>query len=221
MLSKSLSLIQYVSDLHLERGYKRFIIPQRPYLVLAGDIGYPSQDSYKNFLFDMSIMFDKVFIVSGNHEFDLLQNPYNLFPIEEQIENICQMRNNLFYLQKQQHIIDKNIVIAGCTLFSKNPKSKYDYHIDHSKWLLNTVNSNKTNQYIIATHHCPNVSIIKPTLTSNYFISNQEQIYKNNNVFMWIFGHTHQNINIFHENTFFTTNQYGYCNYPIKNYTFL
>ena len=99
LITKAFSVLQFASDLHLERGYKRDIIPKKPYLILTGDIGYPKQDSYKQFVLRMSDNFDKVFIISGNHEFDNLLNPYNINPIENKIRNICDMRNNLFFLQ--------------------------------------------------------------------------------------------------------------------------
>ena len=86
LISKANSLLQYSSDLHLEKGFKRIIYPSKPYLVLAGDIGYPDDITYKNFLFEMSFLFDKVFVISGNHEFDKLLDKSELFPIEEKIK---------------------------------------------------------------------------------------------------------------------------------------
>jgi len=85
LINKSFSLLQFSSDIHLERGYKRDIIPIKPYLVLAGDIGYPNQDSYKQFLLGMSHKFDKVFVISGNHEFDSLSNPFCIKIVEIEI----------------------------------------------------------------------------------------------------------------------------------------
>ena len=75
---KSISLIQYVSDLHLEKKINnRSIIAKKPYLILAGDIGYPFQNNYKNFLLHMSYIFNKVFLIAGNHEYDLLKKDEN------------------------------------------------------------------------------------------------------------------------------------------------
>jgi len=221
LMLKSSSLLQIASDLHLEIGFKRIIKPYKPFLILAGDIGYPSQTIYKDFILDMSSMFDKVFILSGNHEFDTLTNHFDISPIELRIKNICEMRNNLFYLQKTEHTIDEqdNIVLAGCTLFSELPKSKNSYHLDHSKWLQNITEQNKN--YIIATHHCPHISFITKkfrNVAPRYFTSDQSHIFRKDNVFMWIFGHTHDNVNLIKDNTLFTTNQYGKFIYPITNY---
>ena len=68
-------LLQYVSDLHLEKGFKRNIIPKKPNLILGGDIGYVFKKSYEEFLlYKISPNFEKVFILSGNHEYDTFKN---------------------------------------------------------------------------------------------------------------------------------------------------
>lgn len=223
LINKAFSILQFASDLHLERGYKRDIIPLKPCLVLAGDIGYPNQNSYKQFLLGMSHKFDKVFVISGNHEFDNLTNPFSIEPVEYQIRNICALRNNLFYLQKSQHVIDDadNIILAGCTLFSELPKSKNDYHYEHTLWLRKITKENKNNNYVIATHHCPHVSLLTRkyyNFVPRYFASNQKEVFSRDNVFMWLYGHSHDNVNAMMDNTLFMTNQYGGYKYPIKNY---
>ena len=135
-LPRIMSSIQYISDLHLERSFKRSIRATKPYLILAGDIGYPKEDSYKEFMLDMASSFDKVFIVSGNHEYDN-SKPSNYKEIDSRIEDICQMRNNLFFLQKKTYKLCTldNISLAGCTMWSRKPVSKIQYHFDHVKWL--------------------------------------------------------------------------------------
>ena len=100
MKDKLKNIFQYVSDLHLERGFKRNIIAKTPNLILGGDIGYVFQDSYEDFLINKtSPYFDRVFVISGNHEYDTFKKDFYL--VDERIENICSKRNNLFYLQKK------------------------------------------------------------------------------------------------------------------------
>ncbi len=64
---------QYVSDLHLEfrKEYATFTIPRAaPNLVLAGDIGNLAQyDAYLAFLAAHTDVFDRIFLVLGNHDF--------------------------------------------------------------------------------------------------------------------------------------------------------
>ena len=213
--------IQYVSDLHIEKGFKRYVIPQKPFLILAGDIGYPSYEEYKKFLIETSYNFDKVFVLSGNHEYDLCINN-NLHEIDDEIENICLSRNNLFYIQKKTHTLCKNenIVLAGCTFWSKLPKSKYHYHVEHKKWIENTI-SDDTKNYIIATHHCPLFQCINRNFHSvlpNYFATDQSDILKNDNVIAWIHGHSHINKDFTIFGKWILSNQYGSFKNPNKNY---
>jgi hypothetical protein len=91
---KTYSLLKYVSDLHLERKIKRNIVADKPYLLLAGDIGYPSDNVYRDFLHEMSYKFDKVFIIAGNHEFDKLNDKNDITPVINTINEICESKNN-------------------------------------------------------------------------------------------------------------------------------
>ena len=50
LISKANSLLQYSSDLHLEKGFKRTIRSNKPILILCGDIGYVHEKSYEEFL---------------------------------------------------------------------------------------------------------------------------------------------------------------------------
>ena len=97
-------LFYYLSDLHLEKDFKRIFninkyTKDRPYLILLGDIGYVNQQSYKDFLYGISGRFDKIFIVAGNHEYD---SNKTLNEINLEIENICNRRNNLLFLQQKK-----------------------------------------------------------------------------------------------------------------------
>jgi len=203
--------LQYVSDIHLEKGFKRVIKAKKPYLLLGGDIGYPNQENYKEFLLSTSQDFEKIFILTGNHEYDGI-NASELFKVEDKVKNICNMRNNLFYLQKDTHKICKNIYIAGCTFWSPLPKSKTKYHLDHVNWLINTLKSNPQNNYIVATHHCPLYECLNNTMTPNYFASDQTDIIKFQNMAVWIYGHSHIHKDIKIYDKWLISNQYG--SYP-------
>jgi Icc-related predicted phosphoesterase len=220
LFKRSASLLQYVSDLHLEKGYKRNIIPSKKYLILAGDIGYPDQNSYKNFLLDMSFYFDKVFILSGNHEYD---NCDNTDIIDMKINNICSMRNNLYFLQKKSYVICDvyNIKLSGCTFWSILPKSKYNLHLNHKKWLEDTLCNEKEYNHIIATHHCPLFECLNKVVnskTANYFATDQTEIIKKTNVVGWIHGHSHINKNINMYGKTIVSNQYGSYENPLYKF---
>ena len=64
--------IQYASDLHLEFGhqtpFQSIIKPVASCLALAGDVGRPDQQSYRDFLEYCSQNWQHTFVVAGNHE---------------------------------------------------------------------------------------------------------------------------------------------------------
>ena len=104
--------IQYVSDTHMEMSKKIPCIEKHAdYLALCGDIGDPYDQQYHNFLANMACTYNKVFVLSGNHE-------YYHHSIEEtdlQIQNVCNSFPNVSYLNCTTDYID-GLKIAGCTL---------------------------------------------------------------------------------------------------------
>ena len=69
--------IQYISDLHLEHYhnlkipsiFRRIIESVGDILILAGDIGYPSEKHYTDFIQFISDKYEKIFLILGNHEY--------------------------------------------------------------------------------------------------------------------------------------------------------
>lgn len=69
--STNMTSFQYMSDLHLEMFPGFRLRPQdvrAPFLILAGDIGDPSKHEYKDFLTSCACLYERVFVVLGNHE---------------------------------------------------------------------------------------------------------------------------------------------------------
>mgnify|MGYP000007494142 CR=1 FL=1 len=98
-------ILQIESDLHLEKKFDRKLKAKKPFLLLAGDIGYPFDKDYEDFISESSYFFNKVFVLSGNHEYDsLFYDKINgVRDTENKIKSICDKRNNVFYLQKDTH----------------------------------------------------------------------------------------------------------------------
>ena len=219
LYNKVTKLLRYVSDLHIEKGFNRYLKKtEKPYLLLGGDIGNPYKENYKEFLLSNSQFYDKVFIISGNHEYDY---PNKIDDIELKIRDICSKKNNLFYLQKDVHTLCKKdkIILAGCTLWSPKPISKNIYHLEHIKWITNILEKNINNNYVIATHHAPHPLCINDySKTPNYFVSDQTNIIKKSNMICWIYGHTHINRNIYIHNKWLLSNQYGSYKTPLYRY---
>lgn len=222
MLNKVGSLLHYVSDLHLEKGFARHVKISKPYIILAGDIGNPRHCTYVNMVLGLSDYFEKVFVLSGNHEYD---NAESVGEVDDCINTICSMRNNLFFLQKDTHVLCKedNLILAGCTLWSTLPKLKHQYHLDHQKWLKETIEYDPVGNYVVATHHCPLFECLNVRYhnkTANYFATDQSEIVKKDNLLMWIHGHSHMNKDINVYGKWIVSNQYGNYEYPLKGFKY-
>lgn len=187
-------LIQYLSDIHLEFfdadhvDCNYFFVKSAEILVLAGDIGYPTDNNYKNFIQDCSNLFDKVFIVAGNHEY-YANKPMS--EINSLIATICSMYNNVIFLNNTEYMLTNNTVILGTVLWSKihelDKKYVEAYVNDYKKirnednnlittqhinelynknygWLQMKVDEHQknNNQIIIVTHHSPSYKSISP-----------------------------------------------------------
>jgi len=213
-------MIQYVSDIHLETykshsglDFSKILKPVAPYLALCGDIGYPGTPLYEPFLKYCSDNFDHIFYVAGNHEFynDLqrvkkyLRTPSSIevetlqFYLDtrdmrtQKIREICKKFSNIHFLDKETFTIpDTNIVVIGCTLWTKlniqnpyilrsfndffricadkdnllTPKTYDDWNEEHTDFLAKAIaeNNGPDKRLIVITHHCPTYDII----TENY-----------------------------------------------------
>lgn len=117
--------LQIASDIHLEFPITLQKMPQIPVsspdacLVLAGDIGYPAHDSYKQFLLEQAKKFAKVFVIAGNHEFYKAE----YYSAKQQIAEICKLHPNLIFMDKTSVLMENNIRVLGCTLWSEIPKA--------------------------------------------------------------------------------------------------
>lgn len=224
MKNKLKNIFQYVSDLHLEKGFKRCIEAKTPNLILCGDIGYVFDDSYEDFLLNRtSPYFDRVFVLSGNHEYDDCDGEFS--QVDERIENICSKRNNLVYLQKKSYVLSEkdNINLIGCTFWSSRPKPKFELHKDHKLWISNMLFENPNINYVIATHHCPLFECIGEKQRCdkrirNYFASDQSKLVSSPNVIQWIHGHSHINRDFLFKNKWVVSNQYGSFEKPCFGY---
>jgi hypothetical protein len=222
MRDKLKKLFQYASDFHLEKGFKRGIAPKTPNLILCGDIGHIFQDSYEEFLLNKtSPYFDRVFVLSGNHEYDDCERDFS--KVDERIENICSKRNNLVYLQKKSYVLSEkdNISLMGCTLWCDRPKSKFELHKAHQLWISNMLFENPRINYVVATHHCPLFECIGQKhyeRIPNYFASNQSKLVSMPNVIQWIHGHSHRNRDFLYKNKWIVSNQYGSFEKPSSGY---
>jgi len=120
--------IQVASDIHLEAHdhvFSEIIEPVAPYLALVGDVcclgvGYSVERRFIKFLAQCAKHFAGVFVLTGNHEY-YTNIGLTMEEIEERMEEICEMHENVHFLQRQSVVID-DIRIIGATLWSNIPK---------------------------------------------------------------------------------------------------
>lgn len=239
---------QYISDIHLEcynnnvnKVKRKFMMTNKnnDILLLAGDIGKPTHNTYKEFLKEMSLSFEKVFITTGNHEY------YNMDMSMNNVDNICRdicrtmPHNNVTFLQNEVCDITNDIKIFGGTFWTKIPSSSHtlisqsinDYNlisdftpenssILHSiaiNALKTALDQNDTNtKWIVMSHHMPSFELIDAkykTLQINHAFACDIPLAHDERIKAWVYGHTHtpKQINKF------------YCNpvgYPGENKIF-
>ena len=187
--------IQLLSDIHLEYydnypGIEFFIEPFSPILILAGDICYYKHPHFLEFFKEVSLRFEYIVFVPGNHEYymkstiDLNFESFEKADIE--MKEKLQRFKNVYFLQKDTLVIN-NTKIIGSTLWYENfEKDKlnsisptqndkfilYDNHLmphptpidvinkDHYNWLKEELTYDKGYYTIVITHYLPSYKCI-------------------------------------------------------------
>lgn len=227
--------IQYVSDLHDKYPD---IQPKCKYLALLGDIGNPFSKSYKKFIRDMSQRFEKLFIISGNHEY----YGNTICDTDKEIEKLCDSLPNCIYFDNKSIYID-NFLIVGSTLWSNindntiSYMNDFKYIYEDKKTLLRPetyrqkfkdsvdfikIQIEKKLPTIILTHHAPHLCMngkYKSTQHCSGFSSPLTYLnQKYGNIKCWLSGHTHQNINEIKDGIILSANCLGNTNESINSF---
>lgn len=214
---------QIISDIHLELWsdkhikFTDIITPVTKNVIVAGDIGCPFEDIYLEFITYLSFVFEKVYIIIGNHEY--YYSDYN--STLKQVKSIClKAGDNVYFLDNDCVEINENLVIIGSTLWSDISKHNfYDIYKDNLSFsfdeykrlfyksfdfLKNKIEEYKRKKFkiIVVTHYVPTNNIrfqhprYKFTTLQDCFISNTNLIETLEPDF-WIFGHTHYSFDDF------------------------
>lgn len=112
--------IQIASDLYVDKVYdfKNIIKPRADILVLAGDIGCPRKQSYKQFLLMCSNLYKHVILIAGNYEYHS-SIPYTMDQVNLEIVSLCsEISSNVHYLYSGTNKIIGNYNFIGATLWS-------------------------------------------------------------------------------------------------------
>lgn len=203
---------QLISDIHLESGRYVTLKRKAPYLLLAGDIGYPSSQIYQDFMKQCSKKFDKLFYTSGNHEY--YDKYKSITDIDKIIHNTCQQYDNVHYLQNSYYDLD-GLRIVGSTLwsdvqdtepvindYSNIRKSLYEFvtiqdtiqMFNKNKEYIESVITMSDKPILIMTHHMPSYEMILPEFQASdcksHFTSHLDYLFKKP-VVTWVCGHGH------------------------------
>lgn len=227
--------IQVMSDLHLEQDPDFQLHAFAPYLALCGDIGSPCTQVYVDFLLKAATLFEKVFIIAGNHE----HYGSNVQETLKAIDAVClEAPDVLIHLNKQEYDVG-NYRILGATLWSSLGEEEdareiaffvsdfrlirgmdtWTYERRHAEdvyWLQEAiyrcVQDGRT--AIVLTHHAPtfkNTSHVRHagSTLSNAFATNLEYL-MGAHVPLWCCGHTHHCCDQIINGTRVLSNQRGY-----------
>jgi predicted phosphodiesterase len=235
--------LRILSDTHLERLNKipesliPFLEPLKQnhgdynVMCLLGDIGYPHEKIFKNFMNIMSKNYNQVIVLTGNHEYYNYGTPkiYSMDEVDSELREFCAKNPKIHYLQNDTLKIGKYTVF-GSTMWTKiydkitAKRGMSDYRNiyvrDKLKKRLATVNDlNKLNEeakqnldrvlktqkdVLVLTHHSP-LFPMKPTPTAHHRYYNSELVEPFHNNFS-DYIQKHQNIKLWaFGHTHFTT----------------
>ena len=207
-------LIQYFSDLHLEwfkKGIQKFLQlflhPQAPVLVLAGDIGNPFDPLYAEFLYCVSVKFQKVFLVSGNHEYyghtvdeadSCICNVVHTFPNVSYLNNSSEDYEGYRFVGSTfwSYVTDDDLLTNDFLKIKGMTTSAYnDLHQKARQFVLAEQKNAKDKKLVVITHHLPSSRLVDPIYAHSPFqhcFSSASDDLISRPVVCWFYGHTHR-----------------------------
>jgi predicted phosphodiesterase len=190
------------------------------FLMLAGDIGKPGSSSYATFLREVAPYYDKVFVITGNHEY--YRMPFaNMNDLDDKCREICAAAgDNVVFLQNERYDICDWLSVYGGTFWTDIPVAKRsiiessinDYtHIPgltanmtsalHAKTVNDLEreieNAEPTREWVVMSHHMPSMILIDDkyktpsAMDINYAFASDINIAKDHRIRVWVYGHTH------------------------------
>jgi predicted phosphodiesterase len=154
----------YVSDLHLETRNNENrnkilskIIKSKDktrYVLICGDLGYPFEPYYFVFLEKLSQVFEKIFLIAGNHEYyKPKEKKFDLNGLKEWIEYVNNYirenkPENVIFLQDTYYELDNGVILYGSTYWTdgdfdscKNVLNDFFYIPGFNGPEINSINS--------------------------------------------------------------------------------
>ena len=232
--------IQYMSDLHMELWDNSRYIKTNEFeakgdiLVLAGDTFYLRDTiaPQKKFWDWASKSFRQVLMVPGNHEF------YSNSDVTERGDSWQWLsRENVGYYYNKVVLIDDTDFILT-TLWSHIPEvdiyhvwrgmndfrqimynghrfTPDDFNLEHEKclkFLKQAVEQSTAKHIVVVTHHLPSQSVVA-ALHKGSLLNGAFATIADSRIDIWIYGHSHTNIDTTIGHTRIVSNQLGYIYY--------
>lgn len=212
-------MFNVLSDIHLEKTPDRHVIRRinsiipnhrARFLLLAGDIGDPFSPSFWRYIETQSFLYEKVFFVTGNKEYNLTNDIKNeILIVHHHIHEQLERKNlkNVHFLDERSMELE-DFVIIGTTLWTYIPKNISNYKNDEAicslfqsnvKFLENEIQkayqNNPKKPIIVLTHFAPTKKNTSMGLKEDYFHSVDLEAYvpSFNLVNTYVYGHTHLN----------------------------
>lgn len=205
-------------------------------LVLAGDTLYLNNNFMPRMKFWnwASKNFRQVMLIPGNHEF------YAFEDVTKRGDSWqCLFRKNIgYYYNKVVRIDDVDFILT--TLWSMiSPEDEYfvwrglndfhqikyyghrlsieDYNQEHKKclsFLKRAVEESTAKHIVVVSHHLPTNAVVAPqhkySSLNSAFVTELGNYIADSRIDVWIYGHSHTNINTTIGNTRIVSNQLGY-----------
>ena len=205
----------YISDVHVDKCSNSNIPiitnKQSNYLLLPGDVGFVQHPNFELFLSYVSKLYELVFFVPGNHEYNTSLWKYQDIQLYSLImKNICNNYKNIILLEGNNFLLN-DIAIIGTTLWSYLTLDKLSNY-DHDKysdkyfvhncefmrqvdWLIDEIS--KYSKVIVLTHYLPSKLLISDKYLNHPYLngwySDLDYLLKPP-VNAWICGHSHATI---------------------------
>lgn len=205
-------------------------------LVLAGDIGYLQDSTLPKLRFWKwaSTNYREVLLVPGNHEFygngDVLACGDSWS--KEILPNVHYYQNKVVRVDDTDFILstlwshippqDEYVISRGMNDFRQiryggRRFTTEDFNIEHEKCLAfikQSVAESNARHIVVVTHHLPSLAVVAPhhkgSSLNSAFASELGNFIADSRIDVWIYGHSHANIDATIGNTRIVSNQMGY-----------
>lgn len=207
-------------------------------LILAGDCMYLNKDTTcKKFWQWTSENFQRVLIVPGNHEFyklgDVAKNGdswhHHILPNVSYHQNeVVRIGDTDFILSTLWSYIagqQENDIFYGMNDFRQIRYNESQFttddvieeHLKSIAFIKKSISESNATHKVVVTHHLPTFMVVAPrhqcSPISSAFATELKAYIEDSGIDIWIYGHSHTNIDTTIGNTRIVCNQFGYVSH--------